>query len=58
MMPLLQAGTPQTINYMILGYVVFFSVMIIYLISLAVRSRSLNQDLELLQELEKKDEPK
>jgi hypothetical protein len=58
MMLLLQAGTPQTTNYMILGYVVFFSVMIIYLISLAVRSRSLHQDLELLQELEKKDEPK
>ena len=58
MMLLLQTGTPQTTNYMILGYVVFFSVMIIYLISLVLRNRSLNQDLALLQELEKKDEPK
>ena len=37
---------------MIGGYVVFFVVMGIYLTSLVLRHRSLNQDLEALDELE------
>lgn len=46
--------TPDTSNYMILGYVVFFTVMVIYLFSLYWRSRNLKQDVELLEELEGK----
>lgn len=50
--------TPDTTNYLILGYGVFGIVMGLYLISLAVRHRNLKRDLELLEELEKKDVPK
>ncbi len=48
----LQDGPAQTSAYMIAGYSVIFGVMLIYLISLIVRKRNLNQDLELLQDLE------
>ena len=47
--------TPDTTNYMILGYVVFSVVMAVYLASLFIRFRNLKQDLEVLEELEKKD---
>jgi hypothetical protein len=47
--------TPETTNYMILGYVVFTTVMVLYLVSLYIRSRNLKQDIELLDELEKKE---
>ncbi len=46
--------TPDTINYMILGYVVFSVCMALYLVSLVVRARNLKQDLDVLQELDKK----
>ncbi|HSF82089.1 MAG TPA: hypothetical protein VLA49_12685 [Anaerolineales bacterium] len=46
--------TPDTSNYLVLGYVVFFTVMVIYLFSLYWRSRNLKQDVELLEELEGK----
>jgi hypothetical protein len=52
---LFQEATPNTINYMILGYAVIFTVMAIYLVSLAIRQRNLRQDLDLLKELEEKD---
>ena len=48
----LQDGPAQTSAYMIAGYSVIFGVMLIYMISLIVRKRNLNQDLELLQDLE------
>jgi hypothetical protein len=48
-------STPETTNYMILGYVVFTTVMVLYLVSLYFRNRSLKQDIELLEELEKKE---
>jgi len=47
--------TPDTINYMILGYAVIFGVMALYLASLAVRFRNLRQDERTLDELEKKE---
>jgi hypothetical protein len=50
---LLQSTTPDTTNYLIGGYVVFFVVMILYLGSLVLRHRNLKQDLEILQDLEK-----
>jgi hypothetical protein len=42
----------DTLGYMIAGYSVIFGVMIIYLVSLVVRWRSLSQDEAMLQDLE------
>jgi hypothetical protein len=47
--------TPDTVNFMILGYSVIFGVMALYLISLVVRFRNLRQDEKTLDELEKKE---
>lgn len=55
---LLQEGPAETTNYMILGYTVIFSVLIIYLASLYVRRRNLKRDVELLQELDQAEEAK
>ena len=44
---------PDTSAYMIAGYVVFFIVAAIYLISLFVRSRNINQDMTTLEAIEK-----
>ncbi len=49
---LLQEAPPNTDAYMIAGYIVIFGVMLIYLVSLIVRQRSLRKDLELLEDLE------
>jgi hypothetical protein len=46
---------PDTFSYMLAGYIVIFGVMAIYLISLVIRHRNLNQDLETLEELEDKE---
>ena len=46
--------TPDTSQYMILGYTVFFIVSAIYLVSLAIRNRNLQRDLQTLEELDKK----
>jgi hypothetical protein len=51
---LFQDAPANTTTYMIAGYAVIFGVMLIYLISLYLRQRNLNQDLEVLEEL---DEP-
>jgi hypothetical protein len=40
---------------MIAGYTVIFGLMLIYLVSLIVRRRNLQQDAEMLESLEKKD---
>ena len=42
----------QTTNYMIAGYVVIFGTMLIYVVSLILRRRSLEQDAQVLTELE------
>ena len=49
---LFQQAPAQTTNYMIAGYVVIFSVMFLYIISLAIRTRKLEQELQILVELE------
>jgi len=49
----LQEATPDTSGYMIAGYAVAFIVMILYVLSIYVRSRNLNQDLSLLEEMDK-----
>ena len=51
---LLQEGPINTVNYMIFGYTVIFGVMAIYLVSMFLRRRNLQRDLELLEEIEKK----
>jgi len=47
----LQDGPANTTSYMIAGYAVIFGVMLIYLISLLVRQRNLQKDLEVLEEI-------
>jgi hypothetical protein len=53
---ILQQGPADTTGYMIAGYAVIFTVMLAYLVSLAIRRRNLDQDLDVLQELEKEAE--
>lgn len=55
MLFLQQQGPANTVSYMILGYAVIFVVILIYLASLAIRSRNLRQDLEILKDLEEKE---
>ena len=49
----LQEATPDTSPYMIAGYAVAFIVMALYVLSIYLRSRNLNQDLTLLEEMDK-----
>ncbi len=51
-MEFLQQGPAETTAYMVAGYAIIFGVMFLYLVSLIVRKRNLEQDLEVLQELE------
>lgn len=44
--------TPVTTNFMILGYVVIFGIMLLYVLSLFWRSRNLKLELDLLEEME------
>jgi len=48
----LQEATPDTSGYLIAGYAVAFIVMALYLVSLYIRTRNLNQDLNTLEEME------
>jgi hypothetical protein len=49
---LLQEGPANTTSYMIAGYTIIFGVMLLYLISLLVRQRNLQKDLEVLEEIQ------
>jgi hypothetical protein len=49
----LQETTANTDGYMIAGYVISFIVMALYVASIYVRSRNLNRDLTLLEEMDK-----
>ena len=51
----LQDAPANTTVYMVAGYTVIFGFMLIYLISLIVRRRNLQQDAEMLESLEKQD---
>ncbi len=46
--------TPDTLNYMIGGYVVFTVVMVAYLISLVTRWNNLKREEQSLKEIDKK----
>ena len=48
-----QEATPDTSGYMIAGYAITFLVMALYVASMYLRSRNLNQDMSTLQELDK-----
>ncbi len=43
---------PNTTKYMVAGYIVIFTIMAIYLASLALRFRSLHREIEALKDLE------
>ena len=47
-----QETTPDTSAYMIAGYTLAFLVMGIYLASLIIRWRNLNQDLQMLESMQ------
>lgn len=49
----LQTPTPDTSGYMIAGYAIAFITMALYVASLTLRSRNLNQDMTTLEELDK-----
>jgi hypothetical protein len=49
---LLQEAPAETTNFMIAGYAVIFGVMLIYVISLLIRKRNLERDLEVLEEIQ------
>ena len=44
---------PETTDYMILGYAVIFGIMGLHILSMYLRYRNLNLDLELLEDMEK-----
>jgi len=46
--------TPDTSTYMIAGFVISFVTMGIYVLSLYIRNRNLNQDVETLESLDEK----
>jgi len=47
-----QETTPDTSGYMIAGFVITFIVMALYVASIYLRSRNLNQDMTTLNEME------
>jgi len=44
---------PDTSQYMVAGYVIAFGVMLIYVVSMFIRSRNLKRDLSMLEEMDK-----
>ena len=50
---LIQDEPPDTIPYLILGYVIIATVGLGYIITLVVRQRNLRRDLDMLERLEK-----
>jgi len=51
----LQQGPAETTSYMVAGYTVIFGVMLVYLVSLLVRSQRKALDLKMLEEIEEQD---
>ncbi len=45
------ATPPDTMNYMVLGYTVFFVLTAIYLLSFILRSRNLKRDMDTLTQM-------
>ena len=55
MFALLLDPTPNTSGYMVLGYAFIFITIAIYLFSLFIRQRSMKRNIEMLEELDKKE---
>jgi len=53
----IQEPPPDTSGYMIAGYIVAFSVMAIYLLSLVIRWRNLSRDIEALESIRDEGDP-
>jgi hypothetical protein len=53
-----QESTPDTSAYMIAGYAVVFTVTAIYLASLVIRWRNLDQDLHTLENIQAESRPR
>jgi hypothetical protein len=49
---------PDTSAYMLAGYVIFFAISVIYLVSLLLRSRNLKRDLLVLENLQEEQQAK
>ena len=49
-------GTPDTLNYMIAGYIVFWVVTFVFVASLWLRTRNLHKDVEVLRQLAESDQ--
>jgi hypothetical protein len=47
-------ATPDTVNYMVSGYVIFAVVMLVYIVSLVSRWNNLNREKQMLEEIEQK----
>lgn len=56
MLSLLLEEPPDTVAYLILGYVIIAVVGLGYVITLVVRQRNLRRDLDVLDRLDKDDE--
>ncbi len=54
---LFQATPPDTSAYMIAGYTVFFLILAIYILSLFIRTRNLNQDKTTLDSIREERKP-
>ena len=50
---LLQADTPETLIYMLIGYAIFFGLPLFFVLSLWWRQRNLEKDVDVLEELKK-----
>jgi len=51
---ILQQAPAETTRYMVAGYLVIFSVMSLYILSLFIRRRNLERELQILDEMEQK----
>ncbi len=54
LLSIIHQAPAETTRYMVAGYTVIFSVIFIYVASLFIRSRKLNQEIQTLNELEDK----
>ena len=50
-----QQAPAETTRYMIAGYSVIFTVILGYIVSIVIRRRNLERDVEMLKELEPKE---
>ncbi len=48
---LLQQATPDTLNYMLLGFAVMLGLPLLYVLSFVMRQRNLERDIQLIETL-------